>query len=418
MRALVETIVSSPVYAGVMVFLGLYPLVSALAWVGASIAFASRRETHAEDPFYEIEARPPVSVLIPAHNEEAVISETVASVVELEWPELEVVVVDDGSTDGTEQALERWTSSGAIRVIRKPRNEGKALALDDAIPSLRGEIILIVDADGRPDSQALKMMVPHFVHDPRVGAVTGNPRVGNTTTLLAKLQAIEFSSTVSVLRRAQAAWGQLMTFSGICTALRREAVETVGSFRPEMATEDIALTWQLERAGYAVRYEPRAVFGMQVPETMGAWWHQRVRWARGLGQVLRRNFGVLRRWRNRYLWPIYLEAAMSTAWAHLFIAGILLWALALALGIFDVAGNPVPDFWGMLIASVGLVQILWGLWLDGRHDSTARRYALGAPIYPIAYWMLEAVVSVRATLPGFARRPGGAVVWGASRYRS
>jgi biofilm PGA synthesis N-glycosyltransferase PgaC len=415
--AVVEAIVTSPANVAAMIFLGVYPLASAVGWIGGSVAFSSRRERRAENAFYAIDARPPVSVVIPAHNEEAVIAETVASVLELDWPELEVVVVDDGSTDGTVRALERWSVEGAVRVVRKRVNEGKAMALDDAIPGLRGEIVLIVDADGRPDPAALRMMVPHFVHDPQVGAVTGNPRVSNTTTLLAKLQAIEFSATVSVLRRAQAAWGQLMTFSGICTALRTEAVASVGAFRPEMATEDIALTWQLERAGYEVRYEPRAVFGMQVPETIGPWWRQRVRWARGLGQVLRRNMPVMRTWRNRYLWPIYLEAAASTLWAHLFFAAIAVWALAFSLGIYHVGGDPVPDFWGMIIASVGLVQIVWGLWLDGRHDATARRYALWAPLYPLAYWALDAAASIRATLAGFARPPRGTVVWGAARYR-
>ncbi len=184
-------------------------------------------------------------------------------------------------------------------MLTKQVNEGKAMALNDALPLLPGELVLIVDADGRPQPDALRWMVPHFVKVPRVAAVTGNPRVVNTSTLLAKLQAIEFTATVSVLRRAQATWGRLMTFSGICTALRRSAIEDVGRFRVGMATEDIALAWQLQTTHADVRYEPRALFAMQVPETLPAWWSQRTRWARGLAQVLRQNAGVMRSLRTR-----------------------------------------------------------------------------------------------------------------------
>ena len=253
------------------------------------------------------------------------------------------------------------------------------MALNDALPLLDGEIVLIVDADGRPQPDVLRWMVPHFVKVPRVAAVTGNPRVVNTTTLLAKLQAIEFTATVSVLRRAQATWGRLMTFSGICTALRKSAIEDVGRFRVGMATEDIALAWQLQTAFSDVRYEPRALFAMQVPETLPAWWSQRTRWARGLAQVLRANAGILRDVRARRMWPVWIEGLLSTVWSHLFFLAAAFWALALATGVYGFAGDPIPNFWGLLIASVLVLQISIGLSLDGRYDHSVRRYALWIP---------------------------------------
>ena len=98
--------------------------------------------------------------------------------------------------------------------------------------------------------------------------MTGNPRVANTPTLLAKMQAMEFTSIVSLLRRAQRIWGRILTMSGVVGAFRKCAMVDVGLFSPEMATEDIDLTWKLQRRFYDVRYEPRAVVGMQVPETL------------------------------------------------------------------------------------------------------------------------------------------------------
>jgi biofilm PGA synthesis N-glycosyltransferase PgaC len=416
MTELIRQISQEPVYIALMVFLGVYPVVTALYWIAGSVMFALHRERPDPD-FYALEEFPYVSVIVPAHNEAGVIGETVEWLLALDWPRFEVMVVDDGSTDETAAVLAPYAESGRIRVLSKEVNEGKAMAINDALPLLRGEIVLLCDADGRPQPDVLRWMVPHFVKVPRLAAVTGNPRVTNTTTLLAKLQAIEFSATVSVLRRAQATWGRLMTFSGICTALRKSAVEAVGRFQPEMATEDIALAWQLQSTFSDVRYEPRAVFAMQVPETLHAWWKQRTRWARGLGQVLRRNSFVMRHWKTRRMWPVYIEGMLSTLWSHLFFVAAIFWAGAISVGVYNFAGNPIPNFWGTLIASVLVVQISIGLWLDGRYDTTVRRYILWLPFYPIVYWMMTAAAAVRASAPGLLRKPSGAVTWSsAPRY--
>src|SRR4051812_7722264 len=147
-----------------------------------------------------------------------------------------------------------------------------------------------------------------------------------------------------------------MTFSGICTLARREALQAVGGFRAEMATEDITMTWQLQAAGWQVRYEPRALFAMQVPETLGGWWRQRVRWARGMGQVLRRFGDTPVSWSRRRLAAVWLEAAASAFWAHLLLALTLAWLLRPEAG-----ANPLIAYWGMVIALVGLAQALVGI---------------------------------------------------------
>ena len=155
-----------------------------------------------------------------------------------------------------------------VRLIAKAVNEGKAMAMNDAIPCLRGEIVLIMDADAVPDPQILRWMVPHFA-SARVAGVTGNPRVANRETFLSQLQVVEFTSIVSVLRRAQRIWGRILTMSGVVGAFRKSAMLDVGLFSPEMATEDIDMTWNLQRALYDVRYEPRALVWMKVPSTLG-----------------------------------------------------------------------------------------------------------------------------------------------------
>ncbi|WP_205697278.1 glycosyltransferase [Conexibacter sp. SYSU D00693] len=411
MKDLLLGIVDQPPYLALMAFLAWYPVVTALYWIVGSLVFWRHRERH-DDGFYELDHHPFVSVLVAAHDEEALIGKTVERLLALDWPAFEVVVVDDGSRDRTAEVLRPYARDGRIRLVHKERNEGKAMALNDALPLLRGEIVLMVDADGQPRPDVLRWMVPHFVKVPRLAAVTGNPRVLNTTTLLGKLQAIEFTATVSVLRRAQATWGRLMTFSGISTALRRSAIERAGRFPADMATEDIALAWELQATFSDVRYEPRAVFGMQVPETLGTWWKQRTRWGTGLGQVLRRHSGLFGDWRKRRLWPVYVEAVLSSVWALSFVVAVVVWLPAYAWGAYTLGANPVPNFWGMVLASVLVVQIALGMWLDGRYDPGVRRYALWMPIYPLVYWVLMAAASARSTIPGFLRRPdGGPVRW-------
>jgi biofilm PGA synthesis N-glycosyltransferase PgaC len=418
MTGWIRAISDAPVYLGLMAFLGLYPVVTGLYWIVGAAIFSLHRERSDPD-FYELQEHPHVSVLVAAHNEEAVIYKTVQCLLGLDWPAFDVTVVDDGSSDRTSELLVGLAEAGKIRLLTKRINEGKAMALNDALPLLAGEIVLIVDADGRPQPDVLRWMVPHFVKVPRVAAVTGNPRVVNTTTLLAKLQAIEFTATVSVLRRAQATWGRLTTFSGICTALRKSAIEDVGRFNASMATEDISLAWQLQSTYADVRYEPRALFAMEVPETLAAWWIQRTRWARGLAQVLRANALIMLHVQKRRMWPVWIEALLSTFWSHLFFLAAGFWILALATGVYGFAGNPIPNFWGLLIASVLVVQISIGLTLDGRYDSSVRRYALWIPLYPLAYWMLSAAAAVRGTLPGLLRaRSAAPITWKQQRYHA
>src|SRR6185295_20138917 len=145
--------------------------------------------------------------------------------------------------------------------------------------------------DACPDPAILRWMVPHF-RAARVAGVTGNPRVANRETFLSQLQVVEFTSIVSILRRAQRVWGRILTMSGVVGAFRKSAILDVGMYSPEMATEDIDMTWKLQRAHYDVRYEPRALVWMHVPHRFGGLWKQRRRWAKGLAQVLRRHAPV------------------------------------------------------------------------------------------------------------------------------
>jgi biofilm PGA synthesis N-glycosyltransferase PgaC len=391
---------SNPLYWIALGFFAFYPVVSAIVWITTSLNFYLRRERkRGEEPEPLGDFVPPVSVLIPAYCEEKGIARTLEWATRIDYPDFEIVVVDDASTDGTREALRPYVERGQVRVIAKSVNEGKAMALNDAIPCLRGEIVLVMDADACPDPEILRWMVPHF-RSARVAGVTGNPRVANRTTFLAQLQVVEFTSIVSVLRRAQRVWGRLLTMSGVVGAFRKSAMVDVGLYSPEMATEDIDLTWKLQRAFYDVRYEPNAKVWMTVPRTWRGLWHQRRRWAKGLAQVLRRHNDVLGRWRTRRMWPVYIESVLSILWAYCFVLLTLFWLVSYWVGVPPVGASPIPNWWGMMIGTLCLTQLLTGVVLDARYDRTVLSAYPFAVAYPIVYWMVMSLVTAISTPAG------------------
>jgi len=414
-----------------LVFFAAYPICTSIMWISTALVFRAKWEGKPQPepepqpsgppspppPPPASSALPFVSVLVPAHNEAAVIARSVRAMLALDYPAFEVVVVDDGSTDGTLAALEQLRADARLRIVVKRVNEGKAMALNDALPLTRGEIIMGLDADAEPDAQMLRHIVPHF-ESARVAAVTGNPRVRNTDSFCARLQAVEFSSIISLLRRAQRVWGRIVTVSGVVAAMRRSAIFDVGGYSPDMPTEDIELTWKLQKHFYDVRYEPRAVCWMTVPQGWRALFRQRLRWARGLMQVLHKHADVMRHWRYRRLWPVYVESSLSILWALCFVVLTVIWTLSYAVGIPPVGASPIPNFWGMAIGTICLLQLFTGLVVDRRYDPGVLRFLPYAVWYPIVYWAFLALTTVLSLGHLFRRPARSPVRWDTRRVGS
>jgi biofilm PGA synthesis N-glycosyltransferase PgaC len=403
LEAALQAIQHSSPYGWMLAFFAGYPIITSITWITTALLFRWRWEPKEDQPPARTGEWPFVSVMVPAHNEQAVIGRSVRAMLRMDYPAFEVVVIDDGSRDRTLGALAPLMHDRRLRIVRKTANEGKAMALNDAIPLMRGEILVGLDADAEPDPLLLRWIVPHF-DSPRVAAVTGNPRVRNTDNFLARLQAIEFSSIISLLRRAQRVWGRVVTVSGVVAAVRRSAVIDVGGYSPEMPTEDIELTWKLQKRFYDVRYEPRAVCWMTVPLSFSALYKQRLRWARGLMQVLRKHRDVMTHWKTRRLWPVFVESSLSILWAVCFLVLTSLWTVSYAMGIPPVGASPIPNLWGMVIATICLLQLLTGALVDRRYDGGIVRFLPYAVWYPIIYWAFLAVTTV-ISLPYLWRSP-------------
>ena len=243
---------------------------------------------------------PGVTVLIPAYNEEPVIATSVRAALASDYPDVELLVLDDGSTDDTPVAASAaGNGDPRLEVVRDAQNRGKGERLNLGFRHARHELVVVTDADTHIHPLGLKLLVARIERSPRIAAVAGAPHVTNRRSLLSGMQILEAASIIGLIRRTQALGGRVGTVAGVLGVFRRDAVLGVGGYDGRMATEDIELSWRLLLAGWHTTYEPNALVGMEVPTTLRSLWSQRKRWARGQGEVLRTHLAEVVRWRSR-----------------------------------------------------------------------------------------------------------------------
>jgi poly-beta-1,6-N-acetyl-D-glucosamine synthase len=302
-------------------FIALYPPVTAAFWIAGGLVYRLLDEaTEIGEPSG---GWPPLTLLIPAYNEGQVIATCVAAARKLDYPQLQILVLDDGSTDDTAAVAEQ-TAAGdlRVRVVRDQQNLGKAERQNVGFRMAETELVLVCDADTHMHQLAPKLLVARLQRSPLNVAVAAGPHVTNRVNLLAAMQVLEAASIIGLIRRSGSLRGRVSTVAGVLALFRREPVLAVGGYRSEMATEDIDLTWRLLLSGWHTVYEPAALIGMQVPTSLRALWMQRKRWARGQGEVLHRHLGTVVRWQQRGMWPVALELLASLFW-------VVAWAFAL-----------------------------------------------------------------------------------------
>lgn len=227
---------------------------------------------------------PGVSVVVPAYNEAAGIAATVTSMVSSSYRgDLEVLVVDDGSTDST-AAIVRQAGLPEVRVISQP-NAGKSAALNRGIAETRHDILVLVDGDTVFQSDTLGLLVAPL-RDPRVGAVSGNAKVGNRRGFLGRWQHLEYAMGFNLDRRLFDVLGTIPTVPGAVGAFRREALAAVGGLSADTLAEDTDLTMALCRSRWRVVYEYRAIAWTEAPSSLRQLWRQRYRWCYGTIQAM------------------------------------------------------------------------------------------------------------------------------------
>ncbi len=381
-------------FDGIVEFVYWYPALMAMMWIIGAIIFYCHNEKRDALPLKET---PMVSILMPAHNESNILYNVVKEMTQLNYPNYELILINDGSSDDTGQVLKNIVGMYEnVRVIDLEPNCGKANALYLGAIASKGEILVGVDADSYLDKNALRYLVSHFINKQngeRVGAVTGNPRVRNRGTLLGKIQLCEYASIISLIKRTQRILGKVMTVSGVCVAYRKKALLECGFWDRDMMTEDIAVTWKLEKNFWDVRYEPRALCWMLVPETIKGLWRQRKRWAEGGLEVIFRHGDIFTSWRRRRMFPIYIEQVCSFFWSVCWLI------LTLILLIMEFMGKAVftEYLWkSQFLSFVCLLQFAVAISLESHYDRQIFKSTWSVIWYPLIYWYVNVFITLAA----------------------
>lgn len=391
------------------VFIFFYPLFMAVYWITGSLLFFFRWEGQREPPV--LSEQPLVALLVPCHNEETSVRDVIRQLAANEYPNIEIIAINDGSTDRTGAILDELAAQHArLKVVTLTRNYGKAAALRMGVMATSAEYVMCIDADALLEKDALFWMVKHFQDGPRVGSVTGNPRVVNNKSLLGRVQIGEFSAIVGMVKRTQRSVGRVFTVSGVNAMFRVAALHDVGYWSSETVTEDIDISWKLQLRRWDIRFEPRAVTWILVPEDFQALWKQRLRWAQGGYEAAVKFGGEIFRWKNRRMWIVGMEYWISVLWCYALMFTVLCWGATNTLPeeywpeILRVP-TMVPGWTGVILASACLLQFAVGLFIDRQYEKRGLfKHMFWAIWYPAIYWFLSAATTVVAVPKGMLKR--------------
>jgi cellulose synthase/poly-beta-1,6-N-acetylglucosamine synthase-like glycosyltransferase/peptidoglycan/xylan/chitin deacetylase (PgdA/CDA1 family) len=319
-------------FIGIIFILGIVLVSGRAAVVGLLAIIEKLRPDRAVMP----DPPPSVTVLIPAHNEESVIVQTITSVLLSDLKALQIIVVNDGSTDKTGELLDsRFSQESRVRIIHQA-NRGKAAALSLAMSRADTEVVVTIDADTEIESDAISKLVRHF-SDPTVGAVAGNVKVGNRSRWLTRWQALEYITSQNMEKRAFDLLNCITVVPGALGAWRKKAIEAAGGITADTVAEDADLTIAIRRLGWRVTYDEEAIAWTEAPETAGQLIRQRFRWTFGTLQsfwkhadtLLRPKYGTLGciALPNIFVFQLVLPL-ISPIIDLMFFGSLLLWGLA------------------------------------------------------------------------------------------
>ena len=405
------------VVLGVFAFCFGYPFVMSMYWITGSLLhhlMRERMEPLPENPPV-LDDYPLVSILIPCHNEEQQAEETFSVLADIDYPNFEIIAINDGSKDKTAEILNDLAKRmPRLRVVHLASNQGKSTALNVGALMARGEFLVCIDGDALLERHALTWFVRRFQSDPRIGALTGSPRIRNRATLLGRLQVGEFSTIVGLIKRAQTVYGSLFTVSGVICAFRKRALNDAGWWDPAAITDDVEVSWRIQLAGWRITYEPKALCWILMPETLKGLWSQRVRWSEGgtrtVLDIAHRLFepGGIR------MLPLWVNYIVSIAWSYTMLVACGSW-LFLKLGIIDTPAwftfSMIPGWWGAVLAVTYILQATISIMLDSRFEKNMGSAIFWIIWYPLVFWFLQTSTAVAGVPKALRRKKATRGTW-------
>lgn len=351
---------------------------------------------------------PFVSVIIPVFNEEKVLQQSIKSLLELDYANYEIIIVNDGSMDNTKAVAESLVGyhKGIHKDIKisliNQTNSGKARALNAGIQHSKAEFVLCMDGDSQLSGNALKSAARHF-SNPGIGAIAGNVKVLNRRKFFTDLQALEYIEGLNMSRSAQSFIRLVNIIPGPIGVFRKKAIEDAGYYSSDTFAEDADLTVKIIAAGWKIYYEPESISYTEAPATLQQLLKQRYRWTRGILQSLRKhkrllinptiNFG-----HTFILWSMFYEAlvwpAMNIAANVFFISAALIFGF-----------TQLIFFWWAGLALLDLITALYCVAVE-KEEFRLVWYAI---IYRMFFILIIDICKAMSTIEEFL---GIRMTWG------
>lgn len=333
------------------------------------MTFIKKGKDYKNPPTYNSDTSinyPAVSIIVPAYNEEINALKTINNLLLQDYPNFDIVFIDDGSRDTTLLKIkDAFATNSKISINTKP-NGGKASALNYGINLTTNDFVVCIDADTQLKTNALtelmKCFTLHTKNNQEIGAVAGNVKVGNENTMLTIWQSIEYTTAQNFDRRAFDLINGITVVPGAIGAFKKEAIAKAGGFTTDTLAEDCDLTIRIIRKGYKVVNCVEAVAITEAPETLNEFMKQRFRWSYGVMQAFFKN-------KNACFNPKYKGLGMVA------LPNILIFQIILP--IFA----PLADL-------VLIISLLWN------HNNPESLDKIG--IYYLVFMLVDVLVSVIA----------------------
>ncbi len=370
-----------------------------LLQVPFALAYAAKyRPLPADAPHEQgsIFAAPPsVSVIVPAYNEGVVLENCLRSIARSRYPDLEVICVDDGSSDNTFALAQKLAEELPVLTAIRQENAGKGAALNQGIQASRGEVLVLVDADGVFRADTITEMIRGF-DDEKIGAVCGDDRPANLDRVQTRFLAMISHVGTGLMRRALHMLRSLPVVSGNTGAFRRDVLERTGLLREDTVGEDLELTWRIYRAGYRVAFRPSALVYAESPSTAKGLWKQRVRWSRGLLQSVRLHRDMIG---NPRYGPFGIYLAINFASQVLVpVVQVVSIVLLVVLALLGTPGSLPATMWQWVLfvgLPISMALLVLAVVLDRALSDL--RFAWTLPLWPVysgamSLVMLQAII--------------------------
>lgn len=366
--------------------------------------FYITRYTTQEKPGYY----PFVSIIVPVYNEGKMLHSSIESLLDIDYPNYEIIIVNDGSTDDTADVGESLVGfqkgrSGLVKVslINRP-NGGKAKALNAGIQYSEADFVLCMDGDSQLTQNTLRMAMRHFV-EPSVGAVAGNVKVQNRKKMITDLQALEYLEGLNLARGAQGFMQMVNIIPGPIGVFRKVTLRDAGFYSSDTFAEDADITLKILAKGWKIVYEPNAQAYTEAPVTIYQLLKQRYRWTRGILQAIRKHkkylYNPTVNFNNSFImWSMFYEALIWPA-MNIFV-NVYFIIVALFYGI-----HITLFLWWVGIAVLDLMSAVYCVAAE-KEEFRLVPYAI---IYRLFFILLIDVTKAMATIEEFL---GFRMTWG------